>query len=115
MFALIRHVFIQNTCILSFLLCVLHVFQKPVGTCEVGCPLPDVFCGRGPSRQKCPRGYYCNIDPADRFAVCCRRKVRTFHYASCRMVNGTCILYVLSLSIARREIISVFTLFYVQF
>eukprot|EP00105_Crassostrea_gigas_P045916 XP_019930064.1 PREDICTED: uncharacterized protein LOC105346212 [Crassostrea gigas] len=39
--------------------------------CDNGQPLPNVFCGRGPSRQDCPSGYFCNIDPTDRFAVCC--------------------------------------------
>uniref|UniRef100_A0A8W8NQL2 Uncharacterized protein n=1 Tax=Magallana gigas TaxID=29159 RepID=A0A8W8NQL2_MAGGI len=39
--------------------------------CDNGPPLLNVFCGRGPSRQDCPSGYFCNIDPTDRFAVCC--------------------------------------------
>ncbi|KAK3595251.1 hypothetical protein CHS0354_010858 [Potamilus streckersoni] len=39
--------------------------------CEFGSPLPSVFCGRGPNRQDCPSGYFCHIDPLDRFAVCC--------------------------------------------
>ncbi|KAL3869869.1 hypothetical protein ACJMK2_042496 [Sinanodonta woodiana] len=39
--------------------------------CKFGSPLPSIFCGRGPNHQDCPRGYYCNIDPLDRFAVCC--------------------------------------------
>ncbi|VDI66826.1 Hypothetical predicted protein [Mytilus galloprovincialis] len=41
--------------------------------CQIGKPLPHIFCGRGPNRQKCPKGYYCNIDRGDRFAVCCQR------------------------------------------
>ncbi|CAC5359127.1 unnamed protein product [Mytilus coruscus] len=57
-----------------------HVCSFPKGgikpqpaTCKIGKPLPNIFCGRGPSRQECPKKYYCNIDPVDRFAVCCRR------------------------------------------
>ncbi|CAG2200678.1 WFDC3 [Mytilus edulis] len=41
--------------------------------CRIGKPLPHIFCGRGPYRQKCPKGYYCNNDRGDRFAVCCQR------------------------------------------
>ena len=44
--------------------------------CGQGMPEPlkresgeEFFCGRG--GQPCPGGYYCVIDPADRFAVCC--------------------------------------------
>ncbi|XP_076444542.1 papilin-like isoform X1 [Babylonia areolata] len=40
-------------------------------TCPSGSPLPSVFCGRGPNHQPCPEGYFCNISPVDRFAVCC--------------------------------------------
>ncbi|OQV16022.1 hypothetical protein BV898_09794 [Hypsibius exemplaris] len=45
--------------------------------CPFGNPLIDSrtlsqwFCGRGPSSKPCPRNFVCNIDPADRFAVCC--------------------------------------------
>lgn len=46
-------------------------------------PLNDVFCGRGPDRQDCPAGYECNIDPADRFAVCCPQEA-----ASTCVVSG---------------------------
>lgn len=42
--------------------------------CTVGQPLPNVFCGRG-SNGKCPKNYYCHIDPVDRFAVCCRNGI----------------------------------------
>jgi hypothetical protein len=43
--------------------------------CSYGSPLKDadtgveLFCGRGGA--PCPKGSTCNIDPADRFAVCC--------------------------------------------
>lgn len=46
----------------------------PFAQCSVGNPLPNVFCGRGPNRQDCPSGYFCNIDPVDRFAVCCPQR-----------------------------------------
>ena len=39
--------------------------------CPKGKPLPNVFCGRGPTRQHCPQGYSCNVEPTDGFAVCC--------------------------------------------
>ena len=39
--------------------------------CPYGNPVPGVFCGRGPNRQDCEPGFFCNIDPLDRFAVCC--------------------------------------------
>ena len=32
------------------------------------------FCGRGPGREDCGRGFYCEIHPTDRYAICCRRK-----------------------------------------
>ncbi|KAL3869859.1 hypothetical protein ACJMK2_042487 [Sinanodonta woodiana] len=44
--------------------------------CKSGSPLPSIFCGRGPNHQDCPSGYYCNIDPLDRFAVCCAQEVK---------------------------------------
>lgn len=44
----------------------------PIATCDIGKPLPNVFCGRGPNRQDCPSGYFCKIDPVDRFAICCK-------------------------------------------
>ncbi|XP_076095559.1 uncharacterized protein LOC143066552 [Mytilus galloprovincialis] len=40
--------------------------------CRVGQPLSNVFCGRGPNRRDCPKGYYCNVHPTDKYAVCCR-------------------------------------------
>lgn len=46
--------------------------------CQIGVPLPNVFCGRGPNRQDCPRGYSCNIHPTDRYAVCCRNRRKAF-------------------------------------
>ncbi|CAG2224039.1 WFDC3 [Mytilus edulis] len=49
------------------------VIPRPA-RCQVGKPLPHIFCGRGSYRQKCPRGYYCNNDRGDRFAVCCQRR-----------------------------------------
>ena len=45
-------------------------------SCEYGDYLPGVFCGRGPTRQDCPQDYFCNIDPTDRFAVCCPGMIR---------------------------------------
>ncbi|XP_035659413.1 uncharacterized protein ZC84.1-like [Branchiostoma floridae] len=39
--------------------------------CPSGDPyLPNYYCGRG--GQRCPPGYYCEIEPTDRWAVCCR-------------------------------------------
>ncbi|CAC5390333.1 unnamed protein product [Mytilus coruscus] len=40
--------------------------------CRVGQHLSNIFCGRGPNRQDCPKGYYCNVHPTDKYAVCCR-------------------------------------------
>ena len=37
--------------------------------CNGSVMLPESNCGRGGS--PCPRGYYCDIHPADRWAVCC--------------------------------------------
>ncbi|XP_078584280.1 uncharacterized protein LOC144866630 [Branchiostoma floridae x Branchiostoma japonicum] len=38
--------------------------------CPSGYPfLPNYYCGRGGVR--CPPGYYCEIEPTDRWAVCC--------------------------------------------
>lgn len=48
--------------------------------CQIGVPLPNVFCGRGPNRQDCPRGYSCNIHPTDRYAVCCRNRRKAFKF-----------------------------------
>ncbi|KAL8613702.1 hypothetical protein ACOMHN_029794 [Nucella lapillus] len=54
----------------------------PKPTCPVGPPFvvyhkqgPSVvaFCGRGPNRTDCPPTHYCNIHPADLYAICCRR------------------------------------------
>ena len=47
-----------------------------VDPCEFGAPLTDndeneLFCGRGPNRVECPEGSYCEIHPADIYAVCC--------------------------------------------
>lgn len=47
--------------------------------CPEGRPVTDsngveIFCGRGPTHQNCPSGTECVIDPADRFAVCCKQK-----------------------------------------
>ena len=39
--------------------------------CVNAVEIPDLFCGRGPDRTECPEGSYCDIDYADRFAVCC--------------------------------------------
>ena len=36
-------------------------------------PLPNYFCGRGPTHQDCPSGYNCIIAPNDAYAVCCPR------------------------------------------
>ncbi|KAL3869863.1 hypothetical protein ACJMK2_042490 [Sinanodonta woodiana] len=47
--------------------------------CKSGSPLPSIFCGRGPNHQDCPSGYYCNIDPLDRFAVCCAQVIDSGH------------------------------------
>lgn len=44
------------------------MLQYIFSACE---PLSGYFCGLGPNRQDCPAEYYCNIHPADRFAVCC--------------------------------------------
>lgn len=51
--------------------------EASIRKCKVGNPFmnsdgSEVFCGRGPTRQDCPTGFSCNIDPADAFAVCCR-------------------------------------------
>jgi hypothetical protein len=45
--------------------------------CATGQPAQDangreLFCGRGPQSRPCPANYTCVIDPADRFAVCCK-------------------------------------------
>ncbi|KAL8568817.1 hypothetical protein ACOMHN_035580 [Nucella lapillus] len=54
--------------------------DNTVATCPVGSPLvlypqpgvPKVaFCGRGFNRIDCPPTHYCNIHPADHYAVCC--------------------------------------------
>jgi hypothetical protein len=46
------------------------VVVDPPAMCPNGAePLGGAFCGRGGS--PCPTGFACNIDPADRFAVCC--------------------------------------------
>lgn len=34
----------------------------------------SIFCGRGPSRQDCPSGTYCDIAPNDAYAICCNNK-----------------------------------------
>lgn len=47
--------------------------------CQIGVPLRNVFCGRGPNRQNCPRGYSCNVHPGDRYAVCCRNRRKEFN------------------------------------
>jgi hypothetical protein len=31
----------------------------------------NVFCGLGPHRISCPKGFSCDVHPTDRFAVCC--------------------------------------------
>ncbi|XP_066269246.1 uncharacterized protein [Branchiostoma lanceolatum] len=36
-------------------------------------PLPDWHCGRG--GERCPTTHYCEIEPADAWAVCCPREV----------------------------------------
>ncbi|XP_046573234.1 uncharacterized protein LOC124281250 [Haliotis rubra] len=41
------------------------------GTPEVDNNGDNLFCGRGPNHVDCPEQSFCNIDPADRFAVCC--------------------------------------------
>ena len=33
------------------------------------------FCGRGPGREECGRGFYCEIHPSDRYAICCPGKL----------------------------------------
>lgn len=33
-------------------------------------PLPGIFCGRG--GEPCPKGYRCEIHPADVYAICCQ-------------------------------------------
>ncbi|XP_052103595.1 probable spore coat protein DDB_G0283555 [Mytilus californianus] len=45
---------------------------RVIPSCKVGEPLPNIFCGRGLNRRDCPKDYSCNIDPTDRFAVCCQ-------------------------------------------
>ncbi|XP_061170961.1 spore coat protein SP96-like [Saccostrea echinata] len=59
--------------IFIFLISVILLFSgaESQARCPRGNPLRSVFCGRGPNRQDCPSGYYCEIDPADRFAICC--------------------------------------------
>uniref|UniRef100_A0A8W8P3R2 WAP domain-containing protein n=1 Tax=Magallana gigas TaxID=29159 RepID=A0A8W8P3R2_MAGGI len=47
--------------------------------CDNGEPLPNVFCGRE-SSQACPSSYFCNMDPTDRFAVCCPLSERPRFY-----------------------------------
>ncbi|VDI42834.1 Hypothetical predicted protein [Mytilus galloprovincialis] len=47
---------------------------KKIGSlsaCTTGSPLLGINCGRSPDRQDCPEGYWCKIDPLDRFAICC--------------------------------------------
>ena len=39
--------------------------------CDSGQSASGLFCGRGPNRVDCPDGTACNIDPTDRFAICC--------------------------------------------
>ncbi|KAL3869868.1 hypothetical protein ACJMK2_042495 [Sinanodonta woodiana] len=58
-----------NVAILLLVVCSYAVDTQKM--CKSGSPLPSIFCGRGPNHQDCPSGYYCNIDPLDRFAVCC--------------------------------------------
>ncbi|XP_066269245.1 uncharacterized protein [Branchiostoma lanceolatum] len=49
-------------------------FCCPDPYCPSGDPfLPGWFCGRG--GERCPAGYYCEIEPADRWAVCCPQEV----------------------------------------
>ncbi|XP_063436573.1 uncharacterized protein LOC134718004 [Mytilus trossulus] len=43
----------------------------PPGNCPVGLPLPGFNCGLIPNPDKCPAGSFCNVDPMDRFGVCC--------------------------------------------
>ncbi|XP_078584278.1 uncharacterized protein LOC144866627 [Branchiostoma floridae x Branchiostoma japonicum] len=49
-------------------------FCCPDPYCPSGDPfLPNYYCGRG--GQRCPPGYYCEIEPADAWAVCCPSEV----------------------------------------
>eukprot|EP00586_Coscinodiscus_wailesii_P020119 CAMPEP_0172493204 /NCGR_PEP_ID=MMETSP1066-20121228/24584_1 /TAXON_ID=671091 /ORGANISM="Coscinodiscus wailesii, Strain CCMP2513" /LENGTH=239 /DNA_ID=CAMNT_0013263253 /DNA_START=44 /DNA_END=763 /DNA_ORIENTATION=- len=60
--------------------------------CVNGTEIPDLFCGKGPNRVPCPEGSYCDIDVADRYAVCCEPKNTTFSKLAedvTRCINGT--------------------------
>jgi hypothetical protein len=46
--------------------------QCPAGLPAQGANGREIFCGRGPQSRPCPANYTCVIDPADRFAVCCK-------------------------------------------
>lgn len=53
-----------------------RVPTNPTSKCPIGEPLKnsqgvELFCGRGPNRVDCPPGTTCEVDPTDRFAVCC--------------------------------------------
>ena len=39
-----------------------------------------MFCGKGPNREDCKAGYKCEIDSADRYAVCCPTGKLEEHY-----------------------------------
>ena len=39
--------------------------------CGSGIAIKDAFCGRGQNTITCPPGSFCNIHPADRYAICC--------------------------------------------
>ncbi|XP_019631664.1 PREDICTED: uncharacterized protein LOC109475460 [Branchiostoma belcheri] len=43
--------------------------------CPSGAPYLPISCGRTVPRQDCPRTHYCEIDPLDRWAVCCPNNI----------------------------------------
>ncbi|XP_063438104.1 cysteine-rich motor neuron 1 protein-like isoform X1 [Mytilus trossulus] len=51
-------------------------YHDDVPSCKIGQPLANYFCGRGPNRKDCPKDYFCNIHPTDKYAVCCKKEPR---------------------------------------
>ncbi|KAK3595252.1 hypothetical protein CHS0354_010860 [Potamilus streckersoni] len=74
----------QNVVIVLLVVCISAIDAQK--TCKFGSPLPSVFCGRGPNHQDCPTGYFCNIDPLDKFAVCCPQELSLIEVTK----PGTC-------------------------
>ncbi|XP_063447434.1 cadmium metallothionein-like isoform X2 [Mytilus trossulus] len=55
---------------------------KPDSGCDIGDPLPNVFCGR--DQPNCPTGYHCKISPFDaKNGICCKDNEPTACYDCC--------------------------------